>query len=92
MMMGAQDQASAWRIRRATRSRRYIQALTPWRAGLVVAAGDFVQSFGLAWEAASGGITAAGNAPNNAGGAAFVGSDGIQWNHVPLLLTPAPTI
>jgi hypothetical protein len=90
--MSAQTQAAAWRIRRANRSRIFIGNLTPWTPGLTVAANSYVQSFGLAWQAQNGGTTTAGNAPNNEAGAGFMGSDGIQWLHIPLLLTPPPTI
>jgi hypothetical protein len=88
---GVQWQAATWRIRRANRSRRFIAQLTPWAAGLVVHAGDFVQSEGMAFRASNGGTTA-GVGPNNTGGASFVDGGGVGWVHVALLLTAQPTI
>jgi hypothetical protein len=91
-MMNDQDQAAAFIIRKKSRSRRHIAALTPWRAGLVVHAGDFVQSYGMAWEAQGSGTTSGTVAPNNSDGASFIGVDGIQFLHVAVLLTPQPAI
>ena len=89
--MNAQDRASAWRIRRNNRSRIHTSKLTPWAAGLVIVAGSYVQSGGMAWRALNGGTTA-GSAPDDTGGASFIGTDGIQWLHMALLLTQPPTI
>ena len=90
--MNGQDQAAAWRIRRANRSKQFIAELTPWASGLVVATGDFVQSFGMAWQARNSGTTAGATAPNNSAGASFTDGGGVIWLHVPLLLTQPPTI
>jgi hypothetical protein len=89
-MLNAQDQASAFRIRKYNRSRRYTENLTPWSAGLPVTIGDYVSSFGLAWQAQNSGITGA-VAPSNASGNTV--TDGVvRWSHVPLLLTQPPQI
>ncbi len=89
-MLSAQNQASAWRIRRMNRSRRYISNLTPWSSSLAVTEGDFVQSFNLAWVALNSGTTGA-TAPSNESGNTV--SDGaVTWTHAPLLLTQPPTI
>ena len=89
-MMDAGEQAAAWRIRRYNRSRIFTQNLTPWRSGLSVTIGDYVQSFGLAWQAQSIGTTGA-TAPSNAHGNTV--SDGaVRWSHVPLLLVQPPQI
>ena len=90
MTLDAQRQASAWYGRRSARSRRFAQNLTPWSAGLVVTIGDYVQNFGLAYQAQNSGTTGA-TAPTNAGGS--TASDGVvRWQHVPLLLTQPPKI
>jgi hypothetical protein len=90
MTLTAQDQASTWRIRRATRSRRFTQNLTPWSAGLAVVIGDYCQNFGLAWQAQNSGTTGA-TSPSNDGGNTV--SDGaVTWTHVALLLTQPPQI
>jgi hypothetical protein len=90
-MLGAAWQAATWRIRRATRSRRFIATLTPWAAGLVLNAGDMVQSGGLAWRALNDG-TAGATAPNNLTGATFADGGGVSFVHVALLTAPQPTI
>jgi hypothetical protein len=90
-MMDAATQAATWIIRRAARSRRYIGNLTPWRAGLVLHVGDFVQSGGLAWKVQTAGTTA-GTAPNNTNGASFVDGGSVGFVHVALLTGPRPTI
>lgn len=91
-MIGAAQQAAAWRIRRYNRSRIFTANLTPWAAGLVVNAGDYVQSLGLAWKAQNSGTTAGTDAPNNSQGASFTDAGGVIWTHVPLLLVQPPTI
>jgi len=85
-MNQAARQAASYFIRRARRSRQFALAATPWAAGLTVAEGDIVQSNGLAFEAQNNGTTTSGNGPNNSSGALFIGSDGVQWLHMPLLL------
>jgi hypothetical protein len=90
-MLSAQNQASAWRIRRANRSKIYISKLPIWAAGLVIAAGQYVQSDGLAWRALNDGTTA-GTAPNNSSGASFTDGGGVAFEHVALLLAAQPTI
>jgi hypothetical protein len=85
MSLDAQNQAAAWRMRRANRSRQFIAGATPWAAGLVIVAGDIVQSFGLAFTAQNGGTTL-GTAPNNATGGSFTDGGGVRWAHTPLLL------
>jgi len=82
----AATRAANFYMRRATRSRFYVQQATPWSAGLSIEALDIVSSYGLAWQAQNGGITS-GTAPNNTVGAAFTGTDGIKWIHLPLLLS-----
>jgi hypothetical protein len=83
-MSTAATQAAAWKMRRANRSRFYTSQATPWSAGLVVTAGDIVQSHQLAWKALNSGTTGT-SAPNNSSGAAS--NDGaVTWVHVPLLL------
>jgi len=90
MSIGTQGQAAAWRIRRYNRSRIFTANLTLWSSGLSVSAGDYVQSFGLAWQARNSGTTGA-TAPTNA--QANTVSDGaITWKHVALLLVQPPTI
>jgi hypothetical protein len=90
-MLNRQERAAtALRIEKHSRSRRFIAALTPWRAGLAVDEGDHVQSFGLAWRAQNSGVTGA-TAPSNESGA--TSSDGVvTWTHVAVLLTLQPTI
>jgi len=91
MSTSAAVQSAAWRIRRASRSRFYTLQATPWSAGLVVVAGNIVQSHQLAWRALNSGTTGGATAPNNSAGARFVDGGGIEWLHVPLLLVaPAP--
>lgn len=92
MSLSAQNQASAWRIRRATRSRRFTLGCTAWSAGLVVTAGDVCQSYGLAFTAQNDGVTAGADAPNNSAGASFTDGGGVVWLHTPLLLTQPPAI
>lgn len=87
-MIGAPTQAGLYYLRRRNRSQQFIAQATPWAAGLTITEGSIVQSFGLAFEAQNGGNTTTGNAPNNADGALFVGTDGIEWLHLPLLLVP----
>ena len=90
MSIAAQTQAATWRMRRANRSRVFTQNLTPWSSGLTVVAGDYVQSFGLAWEALTSGVTGA-TAPNNE--TKNTVSDGaVIWSHTPLLLTQPPKL
>jgi len=91
MTLDAQTQAATWRIRRATRSRRFIAGCTQWAAGLVVTAGDVCQSYGLAFTAQNSGTTA-GTAPNNGTGASFTDGGGVKWLHTPLLLVQPPPI
>ena len=91
-MNQAARQAASYFIRRAQRSRQFVLSATPWIAGLTVAEGDIVQNNGLAFEAQNGGTTTGGNGPNNSGGASFVGSDGVQWLHLPLLLVAPAAI
>lgn len=88
----AAQQSATFYARRRSKSRRLVAGCTPWSVGLVIAAGDIVQSFSMAFEAQNDGTTTAGNAPNNSGGAAFTGSDGIMWVHEPLLLVAPPLI
>jgi len=88
--MDASTQGGLYYARRRTRSQRLIAQATPWVADLTIAAGDIVQSFGLAFEAQNRGTTTTGNAPNNSEGALFAGTDGIEWLHLQILLT-APT-
>jgi hypothetical protein len=92
MTLNAQDQASRWRIAKNSRSRRFIAQLTPWRGpDLVVNAGDYVQSYSMAWKAQNSGTTGAGPAPNNSTGNTV--SDGnITWSHEAILLTAKPNI
>lgn len=92
MSISAQTQAGLYYLRRRNRSAQLIAQATPWSAGLTISEGDIVQSFGLAFEAQSSGVTTAGNAPNNSQGALFVGTDSVQWLHLPLLLTPAAPV
>ncbi len=92
MTLDAQNQASAWRIRRAARSRRFTLGCTAWRAGLVVTAGDVCLSYGLAFTAQNSGTTAGTDAPNNGTGASFTDGGGVRWLHTPLLLVQPPLI
>ena len=91
-MITAAQQAAAWRIRRANRSRTYIGGCTQWVPGLVVTAGDVCQSYGLAFTAQNSGTTAGATAPNNSAGASFTDGGGIIWMHTPLLLVQPPPI
>jgi len=95
-MIGAQQQAAAWRIRRRNRSRIFTGNLTVWSAGLVVAEGDYVQDqFGgvTAWQAQNSGVTS-GTGPSigEADNALYVDGGGVEWLHIPLLLVQPPTI
>lgn len=83
--LAATRQVSRYYIARAQRSRQFISQATPWSSGLIITAGDIVQNNGLAWEAQNGGTTG-GTGPDNSGGALSVGTDGIEWLHLPLLL------
>ena len=90
MLNLATQAAALWRIRKHSRSRRFISRLTPWSPGLAVSEGDYVQSFDNAYRAASGGVTGA-TPPNNISGNTM--SDGaVTWGHVAYLLTAQPTI
>jgi len=91
-MIDAQTSAATWRIRRATRSRRFIGNLTAWSAGLVVNQNDYVQSYGLAWRAANSGTTAGTAGPDNSSGASFTDGGGVTWFHVALLLAQPAAI
>lgn len=91
-MIGAAQQAAAWRIRRYNRSRNFTENCTTWSAGLNVQAGDVVQSYGLAWTAQNSGTTGGATPPNNSAGASFTDGGGVVWNHTPLLLTQPPQI
>ncbi len=92
MSLAAQNAAASWRIRKATRSRRFTAGCTPWRAGLVVTAGDVCQSYGLAFTAQNSGTTAGTVAPNNSVGASFTDAGGVVWLHTPILLVQPPAI
>jgi chitodextrinase len=91
MTFTSQWQCATWTQRKHSRSKRFIAALTPWAARLVVNAGDFVQSGGMAFRASNSGTTA-GAGPNNSGGASFIDGGGVGWVHVAILLTAQPTI
>lgn len=84
--------AALFRNRKYSRSRRFIGNCTPWSAGLVVAAGDVCQSFGLAFTAQNSGTTAGTAAPNNESGASFTDAGGVVWYHTSLLLVQPPPI
>lgn len=89
-MLTAQGQVAAFILRKKSRSKRLIAALTAFRPGLVVNAGDYVQSFNMAWRAQNSGTTGA-TAPNNTSGNTV--SDGaITWSHQAVLLTPQAVI
>lgn len=90
MSIAAQTQAAMWRMRRNTRSRFFVGNLTPWSSALTVAVGDYVQSFGLAWQAQNAGTTGA-TAPNNSE-SALVTDGVVDWLQIPLLLVQPPTI
>lgn len=83
---GAQ-QAGLYYLRRRSRSQRFIAQATPWSSGLVVSAGDIVQSNNMAWQALNSGTTAGSESPDNSQGAVFVDAGGVSWVHLPLLLT-----
>ena len=76
--LDAQNQASAWRIRRATRSRRFTLGCTAWSAGLVVTAGDVCQSYGLAFTAQNYGTTAGRMHQTIRAGASFTDGGGVR--------------
>jgi hypothetical protein len=91
MTFSSQWQAATYNARKHSRSKRLIALLTPWAAGLIVHAGDYVQSGGMAFRASNSGTTA-GAGPNNDSGASFIDGGGVGWVHVALLLTAQPTI
>jgi hypothetical protein len=90
MAISGSQQAGLYYLRRRNRSQQFIAQATQWVSGLTITPGAIVQNFNLAWEAQNSGTTTGGNGPQNSGGALYVGSDGIEWLHIPLLLV-APT-
>lgn len=75
------SQAALYYARKNNRARARVQALPQWSAGLTVALGDYVQSFGQAYQAVSlNGATTGGTAPSGNGTAYDgTGNTGVEW-------------
>lgn len=87
-MNNAAAQSAMYFNRRRSKSRRYVDALTPWSPGLNITAGMAVQSFDLGYVAANSGVTGPGPAPSGNGQS----NDGaIVWNYQFMSLAPPPT-
>lgn len=89
MAMTNATQSAMYFNRRRSKSRRYVDALTPWSGpGLSVQAGDAVQSYGLGYTAQNSGVTGGGPAPSGNG----LSNDGnIDWLFTFMFLSPPPT-
>lgn len=78
MLTGPMQAALYW-ARKLRRSRAMVSALTAWKHGLVVSAGQSVQSFGLCYRATTTGTT--GTTPPSGYGASF-NDGGVHWAFV----------
>ncbi|HUZ34020.1 MAG TPA: hypothetical protein VMV19_18215 [Xanthobacteraceae bacterium] len=58
-----------------------VQNLTPWSAGLVVSAGEYITNVSLAYQALNSGTTAGTQGPTQYG--QFTDAGGVTWLFVP---------